>query len=557
MSVPVLAILVLCCLAFKAQAVELLINAHIYSMDRALPEAQAMATSDGQILAVGSDAGLHELYPGAKAWDLGGRTVIPGLIDAHGHLMALGERRLQADLVGTASVNDIVQRLKTFAAHLPDGAWLIGRGWDQNDWPGEHAFPSAAQLDMVFPDRPVWLERIDGHAGWANSAAMATIGNLDTLPDPEGGRIVRDSQGRATGIFVDNARELIERARPPLSGADLDRALHTALAELNSYGMTGVHDAGIDLETWRRYRRFADAGELPLRIYAMALEGTKLEGQLCNQGLVLGYDDRLWARSVKIYIDGALGSRGAALLADYNDDPGNRGLLRMAPPVFERKVERALGCGLQVNTHAIGDRGNRVVIEAYRDAFAAAGQASGRNRIEHAQILNPADIPRLAQLGIIASMQPTHATSDMYWAADRLGEERLAGAYAWQSLRKAGARLALGSDFPVESANPMLGIYAAVTRQDLKGWPKGGWRPAERLTREEALRGFTLDAAYAGFMEQVTGSLTPGKFADFAVLDQDPMRVPAADIPKTRVLATFLGGKPVYVAEGFAVPEFN
>ncbi len=532
----------------RGQADYVLVNGRLYTVDPAQPVAEAMAVRGDRILMVGTTAQLTTAYPDAPHIDLQGRTVVPGFIDAHAHLMGLGLSRLRADLTGTRSVEEILERLREFARQLPEGAWLLGRGWDQNDWPVKE-FPTRQMLDEVFPERPVWLVRIDGHAAWANTAAIRKANPAlltEQIPDPEGGHIVRDAEGRPTGVFIDEAMALIARHIPPPSEAELEEALRRAVAEANRFGLTGVHDAGVSLKTIQRYRRAVDDGTLTLRLYVMVDGLEEAFDYFCEHGPLLDYGGRLTVRAVKLYIDGALGSRGAALLADYSDDPGDRGLLRHEPEVFTDMVMRAMKCGYQVNTHAIGDRGVRVVLDAYEKALRTLGRTVGRHRVEHAQVVAPEDFARFATLDLIASMQPTHATSDMYWAEDRLGPERVRGAYAWRSFLEHGVRLAFGSDFPVESANPLLGFYAAITRQDAEGWPEGGWYPEQRLTRAEALRAFTLDAAYAAFQEHELGSLTPGKYADFVVLSHDIMTVPPEQILQTRVLATFFGGRCVY-----------
>ncbi len=534
----------------RAQADLVLHDARIYTMNPDQPEAEALAVRAGRLLMVGSNEEVLEAYPKAERVDAEGRAVVPGLIDAHVHLMGLGESMLQADLVGTASKEEVVERLEAFAEEsgLPEGAWLTGRGWDQNDWP-ERQFPTRADLDAAFPDRPVWLTRIDGHAGWANTAAIEAAGGLDTLSamtDPEGGKILRDEEGTPTGVFVDAAMGFVGENRPAPSAEERQEALRRALEETRRYGLTGAHEAGLDLQTARLYQEAIDAGDFPIRLYGMIGGRGETFDHFCQEGPILEYGERLTVRSVKFYMDGALGSRGAALLADYSDDAGNRGLLFREPDVFTEDVQAALRCGFQVNTHAIGDRANRVVLDAYEAAIAATGNTTGRHRIEHAQIVAPEDMERFAELNVIASMQPTHATSDMPWAEERVGAERIGGAYAWQTLLESGARLALGSDFPVEEVNPLLGFYAAVTRQDAEGHPEGGWHPEERLTREEALRGFTLGAAYAAFQEDDLGSIAPGKRADFVIFSEDIMQVPEEEILSAEVVATYLGGEAVY-----------
>ncbi|MGY0503766.1 amidohydrolase [Luteimonas sp. e5] len=534
-------------IAPAAIAQTLVSAARIHTMDPAQPRVQALVHDDtGRILAVGEREALARAYPAAKRLDLGEATVIPGLIDAHGHMQGLGLLHVQVNLAGLRSKEDVLARLREFAATLPEGAWLTGRGWDQNLWP-DKAFPSAADLDALFPERPVWLRRVDGHAGWANSAAM----RLATRPlqgdwQAEGGDIQR-IDGQPTGIFIDSAMAFIAEAMPPLDEATASRALELGMADAVAHGLTGVHDAGVSLAGLRRYQRLADAGKLPLRITAMADgDGAALD-MLCSEGLYQHAGGRLRMRSIKLFADGALGSRGAAMIEPYSDDHGNHGLMLTSPAELRRIAGKARDCGVQVATHAIGDAGNRNVLDAYAAALGdAAARSDHRWRIEHAQIIALEDIPRLRSLNLIASMQPTHATSDMGWAEARVGPQRITGAYAWRRFRDAGVRLALGSDFPVESVDPRLGLHAAVTRTDGDGLPAGGWMPQEKLTAWEALRGFTLDAAHAGFAEAEVGSLAVGKRADFVVLAEDPLAQPAQALPQLTVQATFVDGKAVY-----------
>ena len=547
-----LAVSLLAASSAMAAGVTVLSAQDIRTMDPQQPRVQAMAFDDsGAIVALGDADELLRRYPDAGRIDAGEATVIPGLIDAHGHVAGLGITQMQADLVGAASKDEVLQRLRAFAADLPADAWLLGGGWDQNDWP-EHAFPSAADLDAAFPDRPVWLSRVDGHAGWANSAAMAVIGRdlsgNGSQGDwhPDGGRIVRDAEGLATGIFVDGAMSLLDSKIPPMDAAAHEHALALGMRMAVEHGLTGVHDAGVSLQQMRAYQALADRGEMPLRIHAMADGDSEALAWLCENGAYAHPGGRLQMRAVKLYIDGALGSRGAALIEDYSDDAGNHGLLMMSPEEMVDVAARAKGCGVQVATHAIGDRGNRVVLDAYRQVLGDDAGTDHRWRIEHAQILTGADIPRFAALGVIASMQPTHATSDMPWAEDRLGPQRIQWAYAWRKLRDTGARLALGSDFPVESVDPRLGLYAAATRTDAEGAPAGGWHPQEKLTAWEALRGFTTDAAYAGFAEDRIGSLAVGKRADFVLLAQDPLEIAPSQLDELDVLATYVDGEAVY-----------
>ncbi len=533
----------------KESDVILITNVRIYTFDAAntVLEPGSMAfTRDGEILGIGDTEPMARAFADARQVNMNGKTVLPGLIDSHGHLYGLALSFTMANLTGTRSKADVINRLREFETDLPEGEWLLGRGWDQNDWP-EQAFPDRADLDAEFPGRPVWLRRIDGHAAWGNSLAIAQA-DRELAGDwqPEGGFIHRDSSGEPSGIFIDNAMGYIDKTVPETSAGLIDAALDLATHTMVSLGLTGVHDPGIDRGVIELYQKKIAQGAFPIRVYAMADGMQETTEWLCKEGPLNDPSGRLFMRSVKLYADGALGSRGAALLADYTDDPGNRGLMFSDAEEMEAALRRVFSCGLQAGVHAIGDAANRQVLDAYEKALAEFPDNPGRHRMEHAQILHPDDIPRFSELGVIAAMQPTHATSDMYWAQERLGPERLAGAYAWQSLLDSGARLAFGSDFPVEQVNPMLGIHAAVTRQDQKGWPQGGWLPQERVSREDAIRAFTLDAAYAGFVEQLTGSLETGKRADFIVLDQDIMQIPAKDIVSLRVAETWVDGERVF-----------
>ncbi|MDH4073812.1 MAG: amidohydrolase, partial [Gammaproteobacteria bacterium] len=465
------------------------------------------------------------------------------LHDAHGHVSSEGLLNVELNVTGTQSIDEAVRKIAAYDRANPGSGWIKGRGWNQVLWPVKE-FPTAAAIDAVVADRPVWLRRIDGHAGWANSKALEIAGIDDDTPDPVGGKIIRDSNGRATGTLVDNAMNLVSARVPPETKDEIRRAMTAAFRELTSLGLTSVHDAGIGIDEAEVYMSMADNGEMPMRIYAMMWEaGENLDA--IGKPIVAYGNDRLDIRSVKLMSDGALGSRGAAMIEPYEDDTENRGLRMYTQDEVNAKVKKANDMGFQVGIHAIGDFGNRQSLDAFE--YAQGGKASPlRNRVEHAQIIALDDIPRFHELGVIASMQATHATSDMNMAEDRIGAERILGAYAWRKLIDAGAVIANGSDFPVELANPMHGLYASITRQSRDGLPEGGWYGTEALSREETLHSFTLAAAYAAHQEDRLGSLEPGKWADFIVIDRDYMTVPASDIDDIAVLQTWVGGAMVY-----------
>lgn len=519
-----------------------------YTLDGAgkLQRFEALLVEDGKVLATGSHDDLSARAAGATVIDGKGRSLLPGLIDAHGHVLSLGEIRTQADLVGTASLDAALERIGSFSALHPKDPWVLGRGWNQVIWKLGR-FPTAKELDTVVADRPAWFERIDGHAAWANSAAMKLAGIDKHTKDPVGGRIERDAEGNPTGVFIDGAKDLVARKIPSWTPEQRSAALDSALAEMAGLGMTGVTDAGIDRDTFALYKRYADQGKLSTRIYAM-IEGTGENfDSIGKAGPLIGHgNDFLTVRSVKLYADGALGSRGAAMLAPYSDEAANSGLLFYKSDEMSAMIGKALGKGYQVGVHAIGDHGNRQALDGFAAAYKVHGGEQLRNRIEHAQVVSLDDIPRFVTLDLIASMQPIHATSDMNMAEDRIGAERLKGAYAWQTFLKQGTRVAAGSDFPVESANPFLGLHAAVTRQDSAGNPPGGWHPEQAMSVAEALRAFTLDAAYAAHAEKMQGTLEPGKWADFILVDQDIFAVEPAKLWSTKVLETWVGGKRVY-----------
>jgi len=530
----------------------ILVNGRIHTLDPAAPEATAVAIAGDRIEKVGSDAEIAALSgPRTKKVDLGGRTVIPGLVDAHLHLMGIGKSLSELDLRGAASAAEAAAKVAGAQAQAASGAWIEGRGWDQNLWQVPE-FPTASDLDVVSGDHPVALKRVDGHALWVNQAALDVAGIDRATPDPKGGKLIRErGTGKPTGILLDDAMSLVLDRMPQPGAETKQKWIEEAATKLLSAGITSVHDAGVDPEDIDLYKMMVEAGRLPIRVYAMLGDTDRKLRDYFSIPAVVGYGDRRFTfRALKLVVDGALGSRGAALLAPYSDDPQNRGLITMPQEQMEQISREALRRGYQVCVHAIGDRANRMVLDAFQRALSLVPSGDPRFRIEHAQILSPDDVPRLSRLGIIASMQPVHATSDMLWVPARVGEDRLAGAYAWRSLLDSPARLAFGSDAPVEHWNPFDGLFAAVTRQDHDLRPEGGWLPGERLSREEALRAYTLGGAYAAFEEKEKGTVTPGKLADLVVLDGDYFEVPEAEIWKVSPEMTILGGKIVYARPG-------
>jgi predicted amidohydrolase YtcJ len=522
-------------------------NGRIYTADGARPVVDAMAIRGGRVVFVGDRAGARALTgPSTQVLDLQGRTAIPGMTDAHAHVTGLGVSLRNVDLVGTTSYDQVIARVVERARTTPKGEWILGRGWDQNDW-GDTRWPSHDALSRAVPDHPVFLERVDGHAGLVNMLAMQRANLTKAAKDPTGGEIIRDAQGNPAGVLVDNAQGLVERSIPALSRAQVKESIKAAIAEMHRWGLTGVHDAGAGAQILELYEELGREGALNIRLYAMIADNAATIDDWIKRGPQSAlYDGTLWVRSIKLYQDGALGSRGAALLEPYSDMATTTGLLVSPPEHIKEVATRALRAGFQVNTHAIGDRGNRLVLDSYEAAFKEVPAADHRFRVEHAQIIHSDDIPRFAAMGVIPSMQASHQTSDMYWAGTRLGETRLRGAYAWRSLIESGVIIPNGSDFPVEHVDPLISFKASVSRQDARGWPSGGWFPEQRMTRDEALKSMSLWAAYAGFQEHELGSLAAGKRADFVVLDQDIMRVPDVMLPDTHVLSTWVGGRRVY-----------
>ncbi len=524
----------------------ILLGGHVITLQDTEPEPAptAVAITGDRIVYVGDDNGARALASDrTRVVVLEGAVVVPGFCDSHAHLYGLGKALDQIDLTGTASAKQCVALVAAAAGR--GSGWLEGRGWDQNDWEAK-VYPHRALLDSVVPDRPVLLRRIDGHAGWVNSAALAAAGIDRATRDPAGGTILRDGDGEPTGILIDNAVDLVRKKIPPTSDAQIRRRIALAGAHCIEHGITAVHDAGVPWQRLQIYRELAGAGELPLRIYAMLED----DEQTLTRGFAAGIYERadrlLTVRAVKLYADGALGSRGARLLRPYSDEPGNRGLV-VTPPEHLREVARqAASHGFQVCTHAIGDGANRLILDLYAELLAEAELTDARWRIEHAQILAPEDISRFATLGVIAAMQPVHCTSDMDWVPARLGPDRLTGAYAWRSLLDSGADLCFGTDFPVEQVDPLRGLYAARTRTHPDGTPVGGWLPHESVDGRTALRLYTAGGAYAAFLETELGQVAPGFRADLTLLNTDPITCAPADLLRARTLMTVVGGRTVY-----------
>jgi hypothetical protein len=536
-----------------AQTADLaIVNAHVYTVDPRRPSASAIAVRGNKILAVADDVSSF-IGPSTRRIDARGRAVVPGFIDSHGHMAALGASLENLDLRGIQSEDEIRRKVEQAAKSRQPGEWILGRGWDQNLWPSKQ-FPTKESIDAAAPHNPVVLTRVDGHAIWANTPVLALADVNAVTPDPPGGRIVRNASGKPTGVFIDRAMSLIAPKIPVPTPAQLQAQLERAAQVCVRDGLTTVHDAGIDAATLDAYRALIAAGRLPIRIYAMILvrESADLWKTYQSRGPEIG--DFLTVRSLKLFADGALGSRGAALLEPYSDDPGNTGLLMLSREFIESTARDAVAHGFQVNTHAIGDRANRTVLQAYAAAL-GGGHNDKRFRVEHAQVVAPEDFNRFRDNSIVASMQPTHATSDMPWAAARLGPRRILGANAWQTLHKLGVHIAFGSDFPVEDPNPIWGFYSAITRQDHNGNPAGGWFPDQRFTRAEALRSWTVEGAYAAFEEDRKGSLAPGKLADFVMLSDDIMQIAPAAVWKAHVVMTVVDGKIAFSEQPSAAAQ--
>ena len=522
----------------------------IWTGDPAKPWAEAIAIRAGEIVAIGSNDDVRP-YQGRLTNVLEFPTAFatPGLIDAHAHMETLGASLEEVDLRGVDRLEEVARRVKERIEKTPGDGWILGGNFDQTLWPGGE-FADAGVLDGVAPKRPVWLRRVDGHAGWANSEAMRRAKLAKDAEDPFDGRILRDQTGKPTGVFIDGAMGLISGAVPPASQADVVRRLLAAQREVLRQGLTGIHDAGLSHLEIDAYLLIDRDRRLSVRVYGMASPPEGEEVEFVSRPVPKAWTGRRFGvRSIKLFIDGAMGSRGGLLFDPYSDEPGKTGLLLIDPKTLEETTVAALKNGWQVNTHAIGDKGNALVLDAYAAAFKAVPDVRDpRLRVEHAQVVRKPDVARFKALGLIASMQPSHAIDDMRWADARLGPGRVDGAYAWRWFFDAGVPLAFGSDFPVEVANPFYGLYAAVTRQDEKGLPPGGWHPDQRMTLEDALRAHTQGSAFAAFEENRVGRLSVGMRGDVTVVDRDLFKIAPIEILKTKVVATLIDGEPVYVA---------
>jgi predicted amidohydrolase YtcJ len=535
----------------KREPADLVITAaKVHTLEADQPVVEAVAVKDGRIIGLGTHADmLRHVSSSTRVLKLNDATVYPGFTDAHMHLTGVGERELTLNLEGTKTREAFLAKVAEAAARAPAGTWIVGRGWIETHWTPS-TFPTRQELDGVARDHLVYLTRADGHAAVVNTRALKEAGVSATTPAPFGGAILKDADGEPNGMLIDNAQALVASKLPP-GGVDPLRALQEGIARSQRLGWTGVQDAGVDFATVERLRALCAKGELGLRWYGALDAPSDDAARLIEQGAAVGECDGLITlRALKFYMDGALGSRGAALLKPYSDAASD-GLLRNEPAALADWYARALKAGIQVETHAIGDRGNRIVLDLYEQAFAAVPQAerklaAPRWRIEHAQVLDAADLPRFAALGVIPSMQPSHAIGDLFFAPARLGAERLAGAYAWRTLIDSGVMVPAGSDAPVEQGDPRIEFYAAAVRKSLDGQQLEGWHPELAMTRDEALRALTLWPAHAAFEESERGTLKVGKRADFTIFDRDLLTVPEAEILTAQVVATVVGGTVVY-----------
>ena len=529
----------------------ILINAQLITQDTGNndPALNSVAMADGHIINVGQkkQVMLHK-DEHTEVIDLNGAVVVPGFNDSHCHLYGLGKALSEIDLNGTSSPADVASRIATAHATNPGESWLQGRGWDQNDWAVQE-YPTRIIIDQVVSDRPVLVRRVDGHAALANSKALQLAGINKDTPDPDGGQILRDEKGDPTGLLIDNAVDLVRVVIPAPDAIEMARRVNLAIDHCHRFGVTGVHEAGVSWKRVEYYKLLADEGKLKIRIYGLLDDVPETLDAGFSHGPLFTPDNILTVRAVKLYADGALGSRGARLLEDYCDHSGHRGLYVTDLDHLRDASKRAIEAGFQIGTHAIGDAANRTMLDIFQELEDSLHPVDPRWRIEHSQIISPADILRFADLGVIAAMQPVHCTSDMDWAGDRLCENRLVGAYAWKTLLDSGAHICFGTDFPVERVDPLAGLYSARTRTHPDGTPKGGWQPQEIIDGAAALELYTVGSAYAAFMENELGRIKTGYLADLTVLSDNPVTCKPTDLLNMTVEMTIVAGEVVYNAD--------
>jgi predicted amidohydrolase YtcJ len=529
------------------RAEKIFINAHIVTMDEENPEAEALAVGQGKILSVGSTKKIRDSFPGVEAIDLDRKTVMPGIIESHGHLLSLGQSFLELNVEGITKPQEVVEAVKKRVEETPPGQWITGWGWDEGAW--ARNYPRNDELSQVSPENPVYLRGLHGFACWVNDKALDVAGITAKTPDPPNGTILKHAEsGKPTGILSNEAQELVTRHIPPLTQEQIEKALQMAIEECLKHGLTTVHEARTTTAMLEAFQSLLKKDKLRSRIYVM-LDWTDedLIESYFQKGPEVDPEQMLAVRCVKIFVDGALGSRGAAMMEPYSDAPGEKGLIVTSEHEVYRLTSRALKSGLQVAVHAIGDRANRITLNAFRRAIKGVPETKDhRLRVEHAQVVALEDIPKFAPLGLVLSMQPPHCTSDMPWAETRVGPDRIRGAYAWRSFLDSGVHLTLNSDFPGETLNPFYGMYAAMTRQNPEGKPEGGWYPDQCLSREEVLKAYTVEAAFSGFTEDINGRILPGMLADFIVLSDDILSIPVREFLSLQVEQTYLCGNLVF-----------
>jgi len=531
-------------------AEKLYINGNIITMNEAQPLVEAMAVTEDIIEAVGDTAALKSAYADAEIFDLDGRTVMPGIIESHGHLLSLGQSLLELNLKGVASPAAVLDQVRRRVPETAPGEWITGWGWDDGAWAQD--YPTNTELNLITPDHPVWLRGLHGFAGWYNDRALEVAGIDAATPDPPGGEILKHAAGgRPTGILLNEAQDLVSGHIPAMTQSQCERVLNRAIDECLAHGLTSLHEARTTTLMLDALRSLADKGQLKSRIYAMVdLPDKELAEYFFKNGPKMRNDRMLTVRCIKVFVDGALGSRGALMMAPYSDAPGETGVMTTSEETLYEATVRSLKAGLQVAVHAIGDRANRMTLSAYRRALRAVPEAGDhRLRVEHAQVTALEDIPQFAELELVVSMSPPHATSDMPWVETRIGPQRAKGAYAWRSFLDSGVHLTFNSDYPGEELNPFFGMYCAETRRTADGFPAGGWYPEQCLTRDESLKAYTVEAAYSGFEEGIKGQLAPGVLADFIVISDDVRKVTAQELLSLKVLQTYVGGRLVYDAD--------